>query len=108
MCAFTFCWWAYAEYLESEAPPGAAFSESEADDAPAASAEAAGRGKKEDSEDPVPPVLAGDAKEGEGIVETWVMLWRYWRAFSDKLPPKELRALLERVFSGKGLCLNAH
>jgi hypothetical protein len=36
------------------------------------------------------------------------MLWRYWRAFSDKPPPEKLRALLEWVFSGRGLCLYAH
>jgi hypothetical protein len=40
-------------------------------------------------------------------LEPWVLLWRYWRAFSEKDPPRELRALLERVFSGKGLCLYA-
>jgi hypothetical protein len=33
------------------------------------------------------------------------MLWRYWRAFSDLPPPKELGVLLERVFSGRGLYL---
>jgi len=38
-------------------------------------------------------------------LEPWVLLWRYWRAFSDKDPPRELRALLERLFSGTGLCL---
>ena len=38
-------------------------------------------------------------------LEPYVMLWRYWRAFTDKHPPEELRALLERVFSGEGLYL---
>jgi hypothetical protein len=33
------------------------------------------------------------------------MLLRYWRAFTDKDPPEELRALLERVFGGEGLYL---
>lgn len=33
------------------------------------------------------------------------MLWRYWKAFSDLPPPVELRALLEWVFSGRGLHL---
>jgi hypothetical protein len=42
-----------------------------------------------------------------GWLEPWVMLWRYWKAFSDKPPPPELRALLEQVFSGKGLYLYA-
>jgi len=40
-------------------------------------------------------------------LEPWVMLWRYWKAFSDKPPPPELRVLLERVFSGRGLYLYA-
>jgi hypothetical protein len=35
------------------------------------------------------------------------MLNRYWRAFSGMPPPLELEALLERVFSGKGLYLYA-
>jgi hypothetical protein len=41
-------------------------------------------------------------------LELWVMLWRDWRAFSEKPPPPELKALLERVFSGQGLCLYVH
>ncbi|MDP9455988.1 MAG: hypothetical protein M3Q60_09390 [Actinomycetota bacterium] len=41
------------------------------------------------------------------LVPAWVMLWRYWRAFSDLPPPPELRALLEQVFSGRGLYLYA-
>jgi hypothetical protein len=33
---------------------------------------------------------------------------RYWRAFSNLPPPPELRALLERVYSGRGLYLHVH
>ena len=40
-------------------------------------------------------------------LEPYVMLMRYWRAFSDLPPPEELQALLEWVFSGKGLYLYA-
>ena len=40
-------------------------------------------------------------------LEPYVMLMRYWRAFSDLPPPKELRVMLEWVFSGKGLYLYA-
>src|SRR5215217_1388825 len=43
-----------------------------------------------------------------GWLEPYVMLWRYWRAFSGMPPPKELKALLEQVFSGTGLYLYAH
>jgi hypothetical protein len=35
------------------------------------------------------------------------MLTRYWRAFTAKDPPEELRVLLERLFSGSGLYLYA-
>ena len=40
-------------------------------------------------------------------LEPYIMLIRYWRAFSDLPPPEELKALLEWVFSGKGLYLYA-
>lgn len=40
-------------------------------------------------------------------LEPWVMLRRYCRAFSNLPPPPELRVLLERVFSGRGLYLYA-
>jgi hypothetical protein len=41
-------------------------------------------------------------------LEPYVMLMRYWKAFTDKDPPKELRRLLEWVFAGEGLCLYVH
>ncbi len=33
-------------------------------------------------------------------LQPYVMLNRYWRSFSGRPPPLELKALLERVFSG--------
>jgi hypothetical protein len=33
------------------------------------------------------------------------MLSRYWKAFSGMPPPRKLKALLEQVFSGRGLYL---
>jgi hypothetical protein len=43
-----------------------------------------------------------------GWLEPYVMLLRYcWRAFTDLPPPRELEALLERVYSGRGLYLYA-
>ena len=38
-----------------------------------------------------------------GGLEPYVMLWRYWKAFSDLPPPEELRVLLDWVFSGREL-----
>jgi hypothetical protein len=44
-------------------------------------------------------------RSARGWLEPWIMLRRYWRAFSGAPPPPELRALLELVFSGRGLYL---
>jgi hypothetical protein len=41
-------------------------------------------------------------------LEPYVLLVRYWKAYSDLPPPKELRKLLERLFCGEGLYLYAH
>jgi hypothetical protein len=43
-----------------------------------------------------------------GWLEPYVMLMRYWRVFSEMPPPPQLKALLERVFSGTGLYLYVH
>ncbi len=43
-----------------------------------------------------------------GWLEPYVMLWRYWRAYCGMPPPLELKALLEQVFSGRGLYLYVH
>ena len=43
-----------------------------------------------------------------GWLEPYVMLWRHWRGYTDLPPPKELRALLEWVFSGEGIYLYVH
>jgi hypothetical protein len=87
-CAFSFCWWAYGRLLTDEV--------AETANDPAAGS--AGRGKKE------PRVLRPEAlRSVRAWLEPWVMLWRYWRALSGMPPPKELKALLEKVFSGRGL-----
>jgi hypothetical protein len=36
------------------------------------------------------------------------MIGRYWKAYSGMPPPRELKALLDWVFSGRGLCLYVH
>jgi hypothetical protein len=65
--------------------------------------ETQGRGEKESQ-----GILAGGLEGGKGWLEPWIMLRRYWRAFSGMPPPRELRTLLERVFCGEGLYLYAH
>jgi hypothetical protein len=94
-CAFSFCWWAYGRLPTEE------LAETENDPT---SAEQAGRGKRRPGAS-WPETL----RAVRGWLVPYVMLWRYWRAFTDSLPPPdELRALLERAFPGRGLYLYVH
>jgi hypothetical protein len=91
--AFSFCWWSYGHLPTEE--------QTETEDAPAASV--SGRGKRRRPEVSWPEAL----RAVRGWLEPWVMLWRYWRAFCGMPPPLELKALLDWVFSGRGLYLYA-
>jgi hypothetical protein len=94
--AFSFCWWAYGRLpatLEEQA-------EGTQEDLPAESVE----GEKRRPQGSWPEAL----RAVRGWLEPYVMLWRYWRAVTDLPPPQELRAPLERMFSGEGLYLYVH
>jgi hypothetical protein len=91
--AFSFCWWAYGGLPIEE------MAEKERDSA----AESAGRGKRR-AQVSWPEAL----RVVRGWLEPYVMLWRYWRAYCGMPPPLELKALLEQVFSGRGLYLYVH
>jgi hypothetical protein len=41
-------------------------------------------------------------------LQPYVMLLRYWRAYTELPPPKEFQALLGRLFSAEGLYLYVH
>ena len=105
-CAFTFCWWANADFLEEDVPPGVVLEREEDASTSTAGVE---RGKKEDREGLATSMLARGAEEGKEVaLKPYVMLWRYWKAYSEKKPPpEELRVLLELLFSGRGLYLYA-
>src|SRR5215213_9834222 len=96
LCAFSFCWWAYGHLPTEEAIP-------ETEDTPPTDVDAAGRGERR------PKVSWPETLRAvRGWLEPWIMLRRYWRAFSGMPPPPQLKALLERVFSGRGLYLYVH
>ncbi len=94
-CAFSFCWWAYGHLPTEEV------TETRNDAAPV---DSAGRGKKESQ-----AMLAGDAQGSKGVVGALHNAQSILEGvFCGKPPPRELEALLERVFSGRGLYLYVH
>ena len=105
-CAFTFCWWESSDLLEAETPAVVAPQPKEPDSAseprtPEGGKRSDASHKAADLSWPVAP------RRVRAWLEPYVMLMRYWRAFLDLPPPEELKALLEWVFSGKGLYLYA-
>ena len=95
-CAFTFCWWAFGR-LPTDEPTA---EPDEKENTTTAEYYSAGRGKRQPRVS-WPQTL----RTVRGWLEPWIMLMRYWRAFSGMPPPSELRVLLESVFSGRGLYL---
>src|SRR5918993_61852 len=70
------------------------------------------RGKKEPDDDDddakeeeIPPSWPVALRRVRGWLDPWVMLWRYWRAWSKAPPPPQLRALLEALQRGHSLDL---
>jgi hypothetical protein len=104
--AFTFCWWESSDLLEAETPAGVAPQPKEPD---SASQTRTPEGEKRSDAPHKAPDLSWPValRRVRAWLEPYVMLMRYWRAFSDLPPPEELKALLEWVFSGKGLYLYA-
>jgi hypothetical protein len=68
--AFSFCWWAYYGRLSTDEEPA------ETEKTP--SADLAGREKRRASAS-----WPGALRAVRAWLEPWVMLWRYWKAFSE-------------------------
>ncbi len=104
-CAFSFCWWALSgvEVGELELDAGCQ---------PAVTAASAS-----DSDTP----RAGEKRPCLKRVVTWpealrwvrawlepfLLLWRYWRAWSQAPPPRQLQRLLDWLFAGRPIYLYA-
>lgn len=95
LCAFSFCWWAYTREHEAVLLDPASETHSIAE-------EAGGKGKQAEEERPSVswPVAL---RRVRGWLDPWVMLWRFWRAWSKAPPPPQLRALLDEVGRGHSL-----
>jgi hypothetical protein len=92
-CAFSFCWWAYGRLPTDE------LAETEN---PTIPSESAGRGKKAARR-----FLAGSTEGGEGMVGAMDHAEAILEGILREAPPPELKALLERVLTGRGLYLYA-
>jgi hypothetical protein len=101
LCAFCFCWWAYTrEHPTMLMDPAPQIQ-------PVAVVEA---GKKEanySEGEKLPRSWPVALRRVRGWLDPWVMLWRFWRAWSKAPPPPPLQALLDAVGEGHSLDLYA-
>jgi len=64
-------------------------------------------GREESEKERRPPLSWRLAlRQVQSWLDPWVMLWRFWRAWSKAPPPPQLRALLDAV--GGGHTLNVY
>ena len=85
-CAFSFCWWACGEELRSEASPGVVL-EPTANDLELLRPKRRRGGKRRGTRPPLPSWPQA-LRRVRAWLEPYVMLTRYWRAFTDRTRPK--------------------
>ncbi len=89
-CAFSFCWQAATDLVDVGSPLETVV----VSDDPAG-ATPAGRGGN-----PAHLDLARSVAARPGVVDPWIWLRRWWRAWSSAPPPPELQALLDALAQG--------
>ena len=99
-CAFAFCWWA-----EMRTPMEAISQDGGGEAVPARE-----RGGKGGGADGSPRPRPGRCwpralRRVRAWLEPALLLWRCWRAWSDRPPPPPLQALLDWLHQGHPLCL---
>ena len=103
--AFSFCWWEYTNTQQEEHERTFTGGPQPPDIKNVAAEEAAGK-KEHNEEREIPPSWLVALRRVRGWLDPWVMLWRYWRAWSKAPPPPQLQALLDTV--GKGHSLDVY
>jgi hypothetical protein len=112
-CAFSFCWWAWPSPQEVPidvgSPPAAVvLEEEESSSTSAAEEEEYGGERKAPKTEPPPVTWPRALRKVRSWLQPYVMLLRYWRAYTDLPLPEQLEALLDRLFSAEGLYLYVH
>lgn len=104
-CGFSFCWWHYSHTWAHEGVVETAHLESAVEHPiPTAVAEWGESNVKQARQPQLTWPIA--LRAVRAWLEPWVMVWRYWRAWSKLPPPPELQALLTWVKAGHGICLH--
>jgi hypothetical protein len=106
-CAFSFCWWAQSQLShpdgnEQTATPPVAEALPPADPLLLPAREKIGASASPPRPGVTWPVALRAVR---AWLEPWLMLGRYWRAWSGLPPPRELQRLLDWVGQGHGLYL---
>lgn len=106
-CAFSFCWYHVSHPSSSTTGAPQKPSEPEVLLDPNVPAEAAGTGKKISTGKGRRPQVSWPMalRAVRGWLEPWIMLRRYWRAWSEQPPPPLLQSLLEQLGRGQRLFL---
>jgi hypothetical protein len=103
--AFSFCWWACRERTDVGSPLVVVLKDAEHPSSATDEAAAEWEAKTE------PPLSWPQAlRKVRSQLQPWIMLWRYWQAFSDRDAPEEDKVdkvLLDRLFSVEGFYLYA-
>jgi hypothetical protein len=106
-CAFSFCW--YHSSHSSSRTTDALLKPTEPKGLLETNvpAKAVGTGKKISENTGMRPRLSWPValRMVRAWLEPWVLLWRYWRAWSKLPPPLAFQSLLEEVEQGHGLFL---
>lgn len=98
-CAFTFCWWHASQCAADQQHPVAQGEQYEA-------LETTGNSTVKKNASTCPKVSWPRAlRQVRAWLEPWIMLWRYWRAWSPLPPPFALQELLESLWHGNGINL---
>jgi hypothetical protein len=96
-CAFCFCWGAYirrhANMAITDALP----------ETQPVGKEAGGKEGESEKERRPPLSWPLALRQVQSWLDPWVMLWRFWRAWSNLPPPPQLQALLDAVGGGHSL-----
>jgi len=104
-CAFSFCWY-HQRHAAGETVQLVDGTEAPVHCSSPTTDEVAGR--KKISASPVcrPRVSWPVAlRQVRSWLEPWIMLWRYWRAWSTQPPPLVLQQLLDWLWQGRGIYL---